>query len=67
MKGLIEKSMGPLICVLGRRATLPSVTAATDDEPLHFIEQRRLMGRGIGYVDVHLLTATGVHFGALAL
>ena len=37
--------------------TMPSVTVATDDEVLFFIENHRLMGRGIGYIDVHLLTS----------
>ena len=30
---------------------------ATDDEVLFFVERRELMGRGIGYVDAHLLAA----------
>jgi len=36
---------------------LPAAAAATDDEALAFIDQHALMGRGIGYVDVHLLAA----------
>jgi predicted nucleic acid-binding protein len=36
---------------------LPAATVATDDEVLVFIEQRHLMGKGIGYVDAHLLAA----------
>ena len=38
-------------------AALPSTVVATDEETLHFIEQRRLMGRGIGWIDVHLLAS----------
>ena len=38
-------------------AALPSATVATDAEALDFIERRALMGRGIGYVDVHLLAS----------
>ncbi|MCX7145339.1 MAG: PIN domain-containing protein [Sulfuritalea sp.] len=37
--------------------SLPRLSAATDDETLFFIEQQHLMGRGIGYIDVHLLAA----------
>lgn len=39
---------------------LPLVLVATDDEVLFFIERHRLMGRGIGYVDAHLLAATAM-------
>ncbi len=37
---------------------LPPAPFATDDEALEFIERRGLMGRGIGYVDAHLVVAT---------
>jgi hypothetical protein len=36
---------------------LPRAAVATDDEVLFFIERHTLMGRGIGYVDAHLLAA----------
>ena len=36
---------------------LPRLSAVTDEEALSFVEQHRLMGRGIGYVDAHLLAA----------
>lgn len=36
---------------------LPSVTLATHDEVLGLIERHPLAGRGIGYVDAHLLAA----------
>ena len=36
---------------------LPRVTVADDDEVLDFIEAERLMGRGLGIVDVQLLAA----------
>lgn len=36
---------------------LPTVPVATDEEVLFFIERHGLMGRGIGYVDAHLLAA----------
>ncbi len=37
---------------------LPQATVARDTEVLYFIERHRLMGRGIGYVDAHLLATT---------
>jgi predicted nucleic acid-binding protein len=36
---------------------LPAAPVATDEEVLLFIERHRLMGKGIGYVDAHLLAA----------
>jgi len=39
---------------------LPKVTEASHAEALFFLEQKRLMGRGIGYVDLHLLVATAL-------
>jgi len=33
---------------------------ADDTEALVFIEKHALMGRGIGYIDVHLLAATAL-------
>lgn len=36
---------------------LPSAAVATENEVLQMIESRRLMGRGIGYIDAHLLAA----------
>jgi hypothetical protein len=39
---------------------LQQLAMATDDEVLHFIERHKLMGRGIGYVDAHLLAAAAI-------
>jgi predicted nucleic acid-binding protein len=39
---------------------LPRVAVATDAEVLYFIEQHGLMGRGIGYIDAHLLAAVSL-------
>ena len=36
---------------------MPQAAVASHDEVLHLIEERRLVGAGIGYVDVHLLAA----------
>ncbi len=46
--------------VLGLLKGLPSIIPATHDEVLFFIERRRFMGRGIGYVDAHLLAAASL-------
>lgn len=43
---------------------LPHAPAATDDEVLFFIERHELMGRGIGYVDAHLLAAVTLNGSA---
>ena len=37
---------------------LPSTAIAEHDEVMLFIESNRLMGKGLGYVDVHLLAAS---------
>lgn len=46
--------------VLRLLRALPLSPVATHEEALAFIEERRLMGRGIGYVDVHLLASTAL-------
>ena len=43
--------------VLQLLGDLPGALMATDAEALDFIERRALMGRGIGYIDVHLLAS----------
>jgi predicted nucleic acid-binding protein len=43
--------------VLGELQKLPQLPVARDREVLLLIERRRLMGKGIGYIDAHLLTA----------
>jgi len=44
--------------ILAALQDLPHAIAATDQEVLQFIERNALMGRGIGYVDAHLLAST---------
>ena len=44
--------------VLTDLKNLPNASVATDDHVLSFIEEKQLMGRGIGYIDFHLLAAT---------
>ena len=36
---------------------LPQAEVATDAEVLHLIEKKRLMGRGIGFIDAHLIAS----------
>ncbi|MGH7080760.1 MAG: type II toxin-antitoxin system VapC family toxin [Acetobacteraceae bacterium] len=43
--------------VLAAMSGLPQANVATDAEVRTFIESQALFGRGIGYVDVHLLAA----------
>jgi predicted nucleic acid-binding protein len=50
--------------VLKALADLPHANVATDAEVLHFIEHHALSGRGIGYVDAHLLAAVTLTAGA---
>lgn len=39
---------------------LPAAPTVTDPEAVFFIERHALMGRGIGYIDVHLLASTAL-------
>ncbi len=39
---------------------LPGAPIATDGETLDFIERRAVMGRGLGYIDVHLLASVAL-------
>jgi predicted nucleic acid-binding protein len=39
---------------------LPSATVADADEVLGYIDRHRLHGKGIGYVDIHLLASTAI-------
>ena len=50
--------------ILGLLAALPQAKMAQEQEVLLFIERHGLMGRGIGYIDAHLLTATALNEGA---
>jgi predicted nucleic acid-binding protein len=46
--------------VLRLLGDLPAAPTATDPEALGLIERRALMGRGIGYIDVHLLASAAL-------
>ena len=50
--------------VLDLLKELPQIPVADHDEVLFFIEQNRLMGRGLGYVDAHLLAEASLHGSA---
>ncbi|MEM9605519.1 MAG: type II toxin-antitoxin system VapC family toxin [Pseudomonadota bacterium] len=55
-----ELALGSLahrVAILTLLRALPGVTVAQDDEVLTVIEQRQLFGRGIGFVDCHLLAS----------
>ena len=51
------KNRGEVLRLLG---DLPAAPTATDPEVLGLIERRALMGRGIGYIDVHLLASAAL-------
>lgn len=46
--------------VLDLLVALPSACVASDDETLHLIEERRLMGKGLGYIDAHILASVAL-------
>ncbi|HXC90575.1 MAG TPA: type II toxin-antitoxin system VapC family toxin [Stellaceae bacterium] len=50
--------------VLSDFRDLPQATVAAEDQILGFIDGQALLGRGIGYVDAHLLAATRLTPGA---
>ena len=43
--------------VLSALQSLPQATTATDAEVLHLVESRRLWGKGLGWIDAHLLAS----------
>jgi hypothetical protein len=46
--------------VLGLLNVLPAAVVATHEEVMLFVEERRLMGKGIGYIDAHLLASVSL-------
>jgi predicted nucleic acid-binding protein len=46
--------------VLSELALLPEAPAATHAEALAFLQRHGLHGRGIGWIDAHLLTSTAL-------
>jgi predicted nucleic acid-binding protein len=51
--------------ILSALAALPRAVVARDDEVMPFIQGSRLFGRGIGYLDVHLLASVRLTAGSL--
>jgi predicted nucleic acid-binding protein len=49
--------------VLSLLRNLPQAIVARDEEVLFYIERHELMGRGIGYVDAHLMAAVALDVG----
>jgi predicted nucleic acid-binding protein len=50
--------------ILAALSDLPRAELATDAEALGFVDRQALFGRGIGYVDVHLLASVRLAAGA---
>lgn len=46
--------------VLQLLGALPGAPVAADPEAMGYIERHRLMGRGVGYVDIHLLASVAL-------
>lgn len=46
--------------ILSLLKALPLAVCAEDDEVLHYIEAHRLMGKGLGYVDMHLVLSANL-------
>lgn len=44
--------------ILSLLQTLPAIRTAEEEEVLVFIAKHRLMGKGLGYIDMHLLTSS---------
>jgi predicted nucleic acid-binding protein len=50
--------------VLGAMADLPRAIVASEEETLRLIENETLFGRGIGYIDAHLLASVRLTAGS---
>ncbi len=44
--------------ILSLLQDLPMASCADDDEVIQFIDEHRLMGKGLGYIDIHLLMSS---------
>lgn len=76
LKGFLEQSkvlthpmiIGELACgnirnrteVLHLLDNLPGAQRASDDEVRYFIDENKLMGRGVGFVDFHILVSVAL-------
>ncbi len=43
--------------ILALLTTLPTATVASHEEVLHLVSDRKLPGKGLGWIDVHLLAS----------
>ena len=50
-------SLEPRSEILERLGLLPETPTVRNSEAIHFIEQHRLWGKGIGLIDVHILAS----------
>lgn len=50
--------------VLALLQSLSHARSATHDEVMFYVERHALMGRGLGYVDAHLLASVALESGA---
>lgn len=57
-------SLNDRVSILELLQDLPAAAVAEGDEVLRFIERHVLHGKGIGYVDVHLLASLALTEGA---
>ena len=57
-------SLHDRLSILELLQDLPAVAVAEGDEVLGFIDRHRLHGKGVGYVDVHLLASVALTQGA---
>ena len=59
------KVMGELACgnlndregLMKRWRELPVIPTISDESAVEFLEEKKLMGKGMGFVDIHLLAA----------
>jgi len=51
-------SIGNRVEILGLLSALPQSVIADHDEVMEFVEENRLYGRGIGWIDQHLLASS---------
>lgn len=49
------KNRGEILALL---QNLPMASCAEDDEVIQFINDHQLMGKGLGYIDIHLLMSS---------
>ena len=47
--------------ILGLLKALPRIEPALDEEVFTFLENRKLYGVGLGFIDVHLLASAMIH------